>query len=109
MGFEAEREKDQVEVEERNEAAEALLELSRVEMSRSFSTMTEMSQSDLAQVQQAASERDTLMEDNVRLEENAALCKQIASLNEAIITPESLMDNDAKVKYYTGLPSITKF
>ena len=38
-------------------------------------------------------------------EENAALCKQIASLNQAMITPESLMDNDAKVKYYTGLPS----
>lgn len=38
-------------------------------------------------------------------EENAALCKQIASLNQAMITPESLMDNDAKVKYYTGLLS----
>ena len=36
-------------IEERNETAEALLELVMVEMSRSFSTMTEMSQSDLTE------------------------------------------------------------
>ena len=52
-------------------------------MSRSFSTMTEMSQIDLAQVEQAASERDALMEDNVHLKEgNVTLCKQIAFLND---------------------------
>ena len=68
--------------------------------------MTEMSQSDLAQVEQAASERDALMEESVCLkEENATLYNQIASLQQAMISPESLMDNDAKVKYYTGLPS----
>ena len=37
-------------------------------MSQSFSTMTEMSRIDLAQVEQAASERDALMEENVRFE-----------------------------------------
>lgn len=62
--------------------------------------------SDLAQVEQAASERDALMEEIVHLkEENATPYKQIASLQQAMITPVSLMDNDTKVKYYTGLPS----
>ena len=66
--------------------------------------MTEMSLSDLPQVEQAASEKDVLMEENARLkEENATLYKQIASLKQAIITPESLID--AKAKYDTGLPS----
>ena len=95
-----------IEAEKRSETAEALLQLSRVEITKSLSTITELTLSDLAEVEKAASEKDVLSKENARLkEENASLRKQVISLRQAIITPESLKDCDQKVKYYTGLPS----
>ena len=37
--------------------------------------------------------------------ENSELTKQIAVVKQALITPEALMKDDSKVKYFTGLPS----
>ena len=106
LRYEAETERERLEAEERSEAGEALLELSRVEMCCSFSTMTEVTLEEFNQVEKAASEKATLVEEIDRLKaENAILCKQIVTLKQALITPESLMDSDAKVKYYTGIPS----
>ena len=103
---EAQQERDMIEAEKRSETAEALLQLSRVEITKSLSTITELTLSDLAEVEKAASEKDVLSKENARLkEENASLRKQVISLRQAIITPESLKDCDQKVKYYTGLPS----
>ena len=65
--------------------------------------MTELSLDDLAMAEQAASEKDA--EISRLKDENVTLLKQISSLKEAMITQESLNDSDAKVKYYTGLPS----
>ena len=79
-------------------------ELSGVE--RHYSScyiMTELLAENLAK---AASDGDILMEEISQMKgENAALQKQIATLKEAMVTSESLKHNDAKVKYYTGLPS----
>ena len=51
-------------------------------------------------------EKECLKQENDTLKvTNALLCAQIQVLGRAVITPESLMDDDSKVKYYTGLPS----
>ncbi len=45
-------------------------------------------------------ERDRLMEENATLKENnAALHEEIKILRTAVITPESLVDDDTKVEY----------
>ena len=91
-------------MERKQEESTEKQELSGVERHySSCSTMTEILVDDLAM---AASDNDVLMEEISRLKgENAALQKQIATLKEAMLTSESLKHNDAKVKYYTGLPS----
>ena len=84
--YEAEQERERVEAENRSETAEALLELSTMVVSHVSSTMTEMTQSDLAAIEQAASEKDVLSQENARLkEENASLHKQILSLKKLIL------------------------
>ena len=51
-------------------------------------------------------EKECLKQENDTLKvTNALLCAQIQVLGRAVITPKSLMDDDSKVKYYTGLPS----
>ena len=91
-------------MERKQEESTEKQELSEVERHySSCSTMTEISADDLAK---AASDNDVQMEEISRLKgENAPLQKQIATLKEAMITSESLNHNDAKVKYYKGLPS----
>ena len=37
-------------------------------------------------------------------EKNAAMYKEIAILKKGMITPEALMVDNGKIKYYTGLP-----
>ena len=62
-------------------------------------SQTEMTQRDLTAIEQAASEKDVLLQENDHLkEENASLHKQISSLKQALITLESLMHSDAKVR-----------
>ena len=63
----------------------------------SVSKMTELSLDDLTT---ALSEKISHLKN-----ENVLLCQQMLSQKEAMITQESLMDSDVKVKYYTGLPS----
>ena len=48
-------------------------------------------------------ENAMLREENARL--NSICCKCIVTLKQGMITLESLKENNAKVKYYTGLPS----
>ena len=68
--------------------------------------MTETTLKDLNDLEKAACEKDVLLKEVHSLnQENAQLSKQLVALKQALITPESLMDNDAKVKYFTGLPS----
>ena len=72
------RERERVE-ENRSETAEALVELSTLEVSQTLSTMTEMTHSVLAAIEQAASEKDILSRENICLKDvNASLCKQIS-------------------------------
>ena len=104
-----EREREQCEAD-RNRGAEILLELSQFEASRTCCTITELTVKGIANLEESNSvlmaERDRLMQENAMLKEsNASLCEEIAILRKAVITPESLMDDDTKVKYYTGLPS----
>ena len=87
--------------EERSETVE---EVSHVQKNcSSCSTMTELSLDDLITAEQVASEK--YAEISRLKDESVLLRKQISSLKEAMITQESLKDSDAKVKYYTGLPS----
>ena len=109
-----EREHKRYEVDERNLAADALLELSMVKMCCDSSTMTQVTMDELTQSETETinlrEENDHLQSENVRLkEENAVICREITILKKAMITPETLMEDNAKVKYYTGLLSYSIF
>lgn len=83
--------------------AEILLELSQSEASHTCCTMTELTADEISDL---ISERDHLKEENVTLKsDKAALSAEVAVLRKAVLTPESLVNDDAKVKYFTGLPS----
>ena len=78
-----------------------MLELSQFEASRTCCTITELTVEGIANLEESNSvlmaERDRLMQENAILKEsNASLCEEIAILRKAVITPESLMDDDTK-------------
>ncbi len=94
-------------------AAESLLELSReagTTKTCSISTMTELTVEGITHLEESTSvcntvTMDRLIKENALLKEtNAALREDISTLTKAVVTPKSLMGDDAKVKY-TGLPS----
>ena len=97
------RERERCEAEERNEGAEALLELDRAETCCDSSTVTQQTLDEITQLRE---ENEHLLKENSTLkEENAAMYKEIATLKKGMITLEALMVDNGKVKYYTGLPS----
>ena len=103
---EAEQYNEQIELEQRHEASEALIQLSRVQQEIQFSqasTQTEAPLEDINELEK--SRKDLLMQVDSLKRENSELTKQIAVVKQALITPEALMEDDSKVKYFTGLPS----
>ena len=116
------REREQTEAEET--AAASLLALSSSESQVSHSTSTELTLHEIAEMEVTSAanismlkcvmeenthlkkENAWLVEDNARLmEESTKVYTHCSVLSKAMITQEALMDNDVKVKYYTGLPS----
>ena len=73
-------------------------------------TMTELTVEDVDNLEERNGvlivEKECLKQENDTLKvTNALLCAQVQVLQRAVITYESLKDDDSKVKYYTGLPS----
>ena len=54
-------------------------------------------------------ENGDLEEENTGLKEENIMLRQIDILKYSSITPETLKENDSRVRYYTGLPSYEVF
>ena len=85
---EAEQYNEQIELEQRHEASEALIQLSRVQQEIQFSqasTQTEAPLEDINELEK--SRKDLLMQVDSLKRENSELTKQIAVVKQALITP----------------------
>ena len=111
--FEKERVEKETKTQQR-EAAEALVELSVVQLqatdsefsSTDCSTMTELSSSDITLKEDTAKAGSSLLLQNAQLqEENCQLRFQLNKMKQAMVCSEALQKNDSRVKYFTGLPT----
>ena len=85
------------EAEERNEGAEALLELSRAVTCCDSSTVTQQTWDEITNLRE---ENGHLLKENCTLnEENAAVYKEIATPKKGMTTSEALMVDNGKVKF----------
>jgi hypothetical protein len=95
---------DHVRSPEKRKAEQNLVRYDRIQQSKI--RRCEAFDHDQHLISDLIAERDRLKEENLTLKsEKASLYAEISVLRKAVITPESLMDDNAKVKYYTGLPS----